>query len=366
MSHKHGTLACIGAFLLICSTAATANCEAFARYGIYDTRSSASDTERAESFRTWFCQQNFQSEGSARSAGGSLGFGDLTSELSLGFSSSKSSWSEFKSSYCSDSSYSSSMRSKTQDFVRSINANATNAMLACFNKAGLHVRLEQGASTGTFRTYAVFNPSSTDTNVATVSNFSVAGGTCLNPLAQGSPIGPQGYEMLCTRAGASAIEVALNASQVVQWDTPKSLAAVVAVPRPEGKKLIDIRAQDFVRGTNVAVDQCTSGPGVLLTAKPCNARPNAAEFDFSANVGGAYRLDAEYAAAAPRGVRLSINGTTVRDQAMGEATGGWTNDFLRWKEVGKVQLKRGANVIRIERGDVFPHIRAFRLTPVEE
>jgi hypothetical protein len=144
------------------------------------------------------------------------------------------------------------------------------------------------------------------------------------------------------------------------------LPPVVVVSSPERKKPVIVRAQDFVRGQNVAVDQCTPGPGILLNAQPCNARPNAAEFELQANVGGLYRLEAEYAAGAPRGVQIHLNGALVRDQAMGLVTGGWTNDFLRWIEVGNVQLKRGANTMRIERSNVFPHIRSFRFLPVEE
>jgi len=366
MRSYRSTYLAVATVLVACPTVASADCTAFARYGIYDTRHSASDTERAEAFRTWFCQQNFQTEGSARSAGASLGFGDLTSELSLGWSSSRSSWSEFKSSYCNESTYSSSMRSTTEEFVRSVNANTTNAMLACFNRAGLHARIEQGSRFETFRVYAIFNPSGQTTNSVEVVNFSVDGGACADPLAAGARIGPQGYEMLCTRAGSSAVDVVLNASEALTWDTPSGLRAAVPIPPPERKRRIVIRAVDFVRGQNVAVDQCTSGPGVLLNAQPCHARPNAAEFEFVANIGGTYRLEAEYAAAAPRGVRLLINGELIRDQALATATGGWTNDFLRWTEVGNVQLNRGANVLRIERPDVFPHIRAFRLVPVDE
>jgi hypothetical protein len=345
---------------------ANANCEAFARYGIYDTRSTVADIDRAEAFRTWFCQQNFQSEDEAKSTGASLGYGDLTSKFSLGYSNNQSSWKEFKSSYCNDSSYSSSMRTKTREFVRSINANVTNSMRTCFMRPGLHARIEQGAGADTFNIYTIFNPSGRSVTTARVVNFSVVGGSCTNPLQEGSVIGPEGYDMLCTRLGSSAVNISLNASETLIKDTPLSLPAIVPLPPPEKKEPFDIYADEFVGGQNVAIDECTPGPGILANALPCNARPNFAEFDFDVKVGGAYKLYAWYAAAEPRGVRLSINGTLIRNQALAATTGCWTNDCLKLVSVGKVHLKHNKNVMHLERSDVFPHIRAFRFVPVRE
>lgn len=133
---------------------------------------------------------------------------------------------------------------------------------------------------------------------------------------------------------------------------------------PVKRVTITVYATEFINGNNVAVDQCTPGPGVLLNAQPCNARPNSAEFVVYAAVAGAYQLEAEYAAASARPVKLLIDQSSIRDSALSTATGGWTNEFLKWNEVGRVSLRQGPNTLRIERPDVFPHIRAFRFVPL--
>ena len=53
---------------------AASDCEIFAKYGIYDTRASSSDTSKADSFRSWFCQSNFAKKSDADSAGGDIGY----------------------------------------------------------------------------------------------------------------------------------------------------------------------------------------------------------------------------------------------------------------------------------------------------
>ncbi|CAH1091333.1 hypothetical protein [Candidatus Nitrotoga sp. 1052] len=132
------------------------------------------------------------------------------------------------------------------------------------------------------------------------------------------------------------------------------------------KKAIVIRAQDFVRGTNVAIDQCVVGPGTLANALPCIGQPNAAEFDFSVSAAGAYRLEINYTAASSRPVKVILNGTVISDQALNGTTGNWLNSNLRWVEIGKVVLKEGSNTVRLERSDVFPHIHDLRFVPVSE
>lgn len=52
-------------------------CEAFAKYGIYDTRINTSDTDKASSFRSWFCQSKFESKQAADAVGLSLGYEDM-------------------------------------------------------------------------------------------------------------------------------------------------------------------------------------------------------------------------------------------------------------------------------------------------
>ncbi len=336
-------------------------CEAFAKYGIYDTQTETSDTDKAASFRSWFCQSKFESKQAADSAGLSLGYGSFT----LGFDSNSESWSQFSSNYCRDDSYSTKYRQATFSFVQTINANASNNMLACFLRGGLHARVVPGARQDTFYVQARMNPTGSTTK-ASVVGFSVIGGTCSGSMKNGYEITAAGVEQICQRAGEQAVDISLSASEQVNWDTPRGLKRIVTPPPAPTKQPISIRAQDFVRGTNVAIDQCVAGPGTLANAPPCNTAPNAAEFDFVATAAGAYRLDINFAAAISRPVKVILNGRVVRDQALSETTGSWLNSNLRWSEVGRVVLKEGSNTVRLERPDVFPHIHDLRFVPVAE
>lgn len=336
-------------------------CESFAKYGIYDTRATTSDTDKASSFRSWFCQNKFESKQAADSAGFSLGYGDF----SLGYDSNSQSWANFSSTYCRDESYSTKYRQATLSYVQTINANASNNMLACFLRGGLHARIIPGVGPDTFIFQARMAPTGSATKASVVS-FSVIGATCIAPIANGYEITSAGIEVLCQRSPAQAVDISLSASEQVNWDTPRGLKKPIVYPRLPDKKQIVIRAQDFVRGTNVAIDQCVAGPGILANAPPCGGAPNAAEFDFEVKASGAYRLDINFTAAASRPVKVILNRKVVRDQAISETTGSWLNSNLRWSEVGRVFLKEGANIVRLERNDVFPHIHDLRFVPQEE
>ncbi|MDB5807075.1 MAG: hypothetical protein JWN73_4397 [Betaproteobacteria bacterium] len=336
-------------------------CEAFVKYGVYDTQTKTSNTNKAESFRSWFCQSKFESKQAADTAGLSLGYGGMT----LGFDSSNESWSDFSSKYCRDDSYSAKYQEATTSFIKTISAKASDNMLACFTRGGLHARIIPGVGRKTFFVQARMNPTGTVTK-ASVFEFSVTGGTCTGPIKNGFEITSAGAEQICQRSGEEAVDISLSTGEQVNWDTPRGLIPIVKYPPPPTKQRVEIRAQDFVRGTNVGIDQCVVGPGTLANGKPCNARPNAAEFDFTANVPGAYRLDINFASGQVRPVKVTLNGKVVRDQALSETTGGFLNSDLKWSQIGRVALKKGDNTIRLERGDVFPHIHDLRLIPVAD
>ena len=150
---------------------------------------------------------------------------------------------------------------------------------------------------------------------------------------------------------------------------PVAAITVPAVPAPAaspgGVKTIVISARDFVRGTNVAVDECTP-PAILANARDCvDGRANAAEFTIVAIVEGVYLMEVQYAALKSRPLNVLINGKLVREGALGETTGGWGNEFLKWIEVGSVGLTSDTSKLRLERSDVFPHIHAIRFTLIE-
>lgn len=82
-----------------------------------------------------------------------------------------------------------------------------------------------------------------------------------------------------------------------------------------------------------------------------------------APVAGRYRLDVEFAAMEARPVTILINGMVVRSDALNETTGGWSEANQSFRTQGYFDLRAGENRIRLERSNVFPHIRALRFVP---
>lgn len=120
------------------------------------------------------------------------------------------------------------------------------------------------------------------------------------------------------------------------------------------------RSRDIEIGGRLASQY---GARVLHNAPPYVARPNAAEWVFMAPVAGRYRLDVEFAAMEARPVTILINGMVVRSDALNETTGGWLEANQSFRTQGYFDLRAGENRIRLERSNVFPHIRALRFVP---
>ena len=120
------------------------------------------------------------------------------------------------------------------------------------------------------------------------------------------------------------------------------------------------RSRDIEVGGGLASQY---GANVLHNAPPYGLRPNAAEWSFSAEAVGRYRLDIEFAALERRPVKIVINGRTVRSDALNETTGGWSEEYQRFRPQGTYDLRAGENRIRLESTSVFPHIRTLRFVP---
>ena len=116
------------------------NCDTLARYGVYDVKSSSSDTQRAQSFRRFFCQQNFSQLASAQSFG--LSFGVLI--FSLGFSNTESNFRQTYSSFCDDQQFALNFRSVTEREVKRINPQVQDNIKSCIMRPGDHALIEQG------------------------------------------------------------------------------------------------------------------------------------------------------------------------------------------------------------------------------
>lgn len=120
------------------------------------------------------------------------------------------------------------------------------------------------------------------------------------------------------------------------------------------------RSRDIEIGGGLASQY---GANVLHNAPPYGLRPNAAEWVFSAPTAGRYRLDIEFAALEARPVKIVINGKVVRADALNETTGGWSEANQSFRTQGFYNLRAGENRVRLERANVFPHIRALRFVP---
>jgi hypothetical protein len=120
------------------------------------------------------------------------------------------------------------------------------------------------------------------------------------------------------------------------------------------------RSRDIEVGGGLASQY---GANVMHNAAPYGVRPNAAEWVFFSPTVGRYRLDIEFAALEKRPVKIVINGRTVRSDALNETTGGWSEDYQRFRPQGSYDLRAGENRIRLESTNVFPHIRTLRFAP---
>lgn len=140
-----------------------------------------------------------------------------------------------------------------------------------------------------------------------------------------------------------------------------------APPPPPPRVSVRIPASAFMQPTNVALGGPNNiyGADVLLNAPPYGEAHNSATWEFRVVRGGTYLLKAEYAAAQARPVRIFINGTEVIPAALAAPTGCWTPNCQQTLNQGRVELRDGTNVLRVERSSVFPHIRGWIFEPVE-
>jgi hypothetical protein len=148
-------------------------------------------------------------------------------------------------------------------------------------------------------------------------------------------------------------------------------AVLAPRPAPPPAAPILLRAVEFANGPDVAPAQRTSAPrefgDVLMNREPPdNDRPNWAEWNFVSRAGGAYLLRIEYAAGEPRPLTVLVNGEIAIPVALNAVTGCWEARCQAWRDVGVVSLRRGANLLRLDRPEgVFPHIRFLELRPTE-
>lgn len=322
-----------------------------------------------------FCQQNFSSEQQAKTVGASLGY----KELDIGYNQAAQSWLEFRSSYCQDTGFKADFKTKTRTFVKRINKDVIQAMSACFDAPGFHARIEQGSDIHTFFISARYQGDVEPVSKVQVSTLIVHGGTCKgSDLKKGAWVGSSTRQILCTRKGDEAVDVVLTAQANTIWTTPQGLPPILnpilkePPPSSTSPARITIKAAtEYEASSSVNVKRggpppaCTPNPDFLLNGvEGCGKAANAAEFLFEAKAAGTYRLEVFYAAASSRPVKIVLNGTTIDENGLKDPTGSWDRVDEAKPYVATVRLLRGQNVLRLSRGDVFPHIRDIIFTPV--
>lgn len=159
-------------------------------------------------------------------------------------------------------------------------------------------------------------------------------------------------------------EIAGSADELV---LPRAFQHASPILPPKPRSTVRISASAFMQPLNVALGGPNNvyGTDVLLNAPPYRETSNGATWEFNVSRGGTYLLKVEYAAAAPRPVRISINGKLAFSDALGAPTGCWDPKCQQTLHQGRVDLQDGLNTMRVERNGVFPHIRSFIFEPVD-
>jgi hypothetical protein len=150
----------------------------------------------------------------------------------------------------------------------------------------------------------------------------------------------------------------LRGEDTTTGPTGPAIAESIRQPR----EVIEIPAVRFSRGGHVEAGILPYGD-VIHNAAPYGPAPNWVDYDFFASSGGEYDLWIEYAAAEPRPVDILLNGRSVLTGGLSQMTGGWNIANQTLSRQCTVELLKGQNTLRLERDNVFPHIRTIRLIP---
>ena len=207
---------------------------------------------------------------------------------------------------------------------------------------------------------------SANTLVCTQSQL-LSGGVCINPVPATIPVSGTNpasssnpsSATTCTLPQVLSNGVCVTAS--VTCILPQVLSNGVCLSPANGS--VSIPATSFINGVNVALSANGYGTDTLMNAPPYGTAANAAEWIINVPP-GRYELFATYASALSRPVTISFDGTTVFNNALAAVTGGFFPANRQTLSQGIVQLPTGASVMRVTRGDVFPHIKGFTLVPV--
>ncbi|MEC9097363.1 MAG: DUF1549 domain-containing protein, partial [Planctomycetota bacterium] len=154
------------------------------------------------------------------------------------------------------------------------------------------------------------------------------------------------------------LRIRLAASANLPWEPVGGLTTL-----NHGGRIQWIQAEDFARG-NFGIVTDGYGEGIGIISDRNGSGLQTFEHDLSVPTAGTYQLDIRYAAAAARPGTLYLNGKRVKENAIGEVTGGWNPENQKWHTSGRYEFKAGKNVVRFEVQNVMSHIDQIALAPV--
>ncbi|HEV3415534.1 MAG TPA: hypothetical protein VG056_01920, partial [Pirellulales bacterium] len=142
---------------------------------------------------------------------------------------------------------------------------------------------------------------------------------------------------------------------------PVDPAATVGGGKHDGTR-IEIAAAAVSRMDHLELDTTEYGQriGGVLTG----GEHGWAEFDFNVPIAGKYRLELCYAAAEPRPLKVSLNGSVVKERAATDVTGNGFPDGQRWSREGVFRLRQGRNTLRLEAEGPYPHLSRLAFVQV--
>jgi hypothetical protein len=154
------------------------------------------------------------------------------------------------------------------------------------------------------------------------------------------------------RAHVAEYLMATLALEQFQKTLPSNVIKQQAEPFAVTDGYLAIEAEAFHRG-NVVREEDGYGEGIGIIA---TSGAGFVEYDLNVPHAGEYALEARYAAADSRPVKLLVNGKALAESILGDVTGSWFPDTQRWSVETRVQLIEGKNTIRLDSSKVYPHI----------
>ncbi len=126
-----------------------------------------------------------------------------------------------------------------------------------------------------------------------------------------------------------------------------------------------VREAEDHAGTNLVEnhDRWGDGVGVLHTVR--SQQPQYVEYEIDAMDGGEWDIRVRYASQEARPVDLLVDGRTVAEGLVGEATGSYSVEDLAWT-TARVDLPPGTTRIRFERTGAFPHFEKVSFASVRD